>query len=338
MTVEENISLASLTTLRAGGNAHTLVRCRSEEEVREALAYATSKGMSFYVLGEGSNVLAAPQGFAGVVVRMETKELSFVDEGTSVLMTGDAGISWDTCVHEAARRELWGIENLAGIPGTLGAAPVQNIGAYGTELSQVLHQVEVLDTTRGTLESFSLKDCELGYRDSRFKHDRTLVILRVTVRLRKEGHARTDYSDLKAAVAAGADVSTPAHVGDAVRSIRARKFPDLAEYGTAGSFFKNPIVTDEVFGQLKDRYGSVPSFPHVSGIKIPLAFILDHILNLRGFRMHRAFLFGAQPLVLVLEPGGTSEDIEALAREVEQRVHDATGIRIEREVRSMPTR
>jgi UDP-N-acetylmuramate dehydrogenase len=122
-----------------------------------------------------------------------------------------------------------------------------------------------------------------------------------------------------------------------VRAIRKNKFPDLNEFGTAGSFFKNPVLTPAAYEVLVQTYGEVPQFPNPHGIKVPLAFILDRVLQMRGFRLGNAWLFGAQPLVLVLDKGGRSSEVESLAREVEQRVYDATGISIEREVRTMPT-
>ena len=335
MTLRENVPLSSLTTLRAGGATRAVAECERVDDVLEALAYARERGMPWYILGDGSNVLAHDEGYEGLIIRPRIAGISFADDGASVGMTTGAGVSWDACVREAAARGLWGIENLAGIPGTCGAAPVQNIGAYGAELSQVLDRVDVFDIREETVRTLSKDECALGYRDSRFKHDPSLIILFVTLRLSTQGSARADYSDLKAAKEAGEDLSTPQKIGDSVRAIRARKFPDLAVSGTAGSFFKNPILSKAQYAALSERYGDVPQFPNPSGIKIPLAFILDKVLHLRGFRMGHAHLFGAQPLVLVLDEGGTAAEIEALACEVETRVREATGITIEREVRSL---
>ena len=335
MTTHESVPLSSLTTLRAGGPARIVAFCESAADVRAALALSKERGLPYYVLGEGSNVLAPDEGFEGVVLRMQTDGLTVTDEGSVTHLHAGAGVSWDRAVREAAARGLWGIENLAGIPGTCGAAPVQNIGAYGAELSQVLVAVDVLDATSGDERRLAAAECALRYRDSLFKHDQTLIILGMTLALAREGSARADYSDLKKAKEAGADLSTPEKVGELVRAIRSKKFPDLAVSGTAGSFFKNPIITEAEYAALAERYGEAPRFPNPDGVKIPLAFILDKVLGLRGFRLGRAHLFGAQPLVLVLDEGGTSADIEALAREVEKRVFDATNIRIEREVRSL---
>lgn len=335
MVIEERVPLSSLTTLRVGGETRALARVESEADVRDALRYAKEHTLPFYVLGEGSNVLAPSVGFDGLIIRMETGGIAFAEKGGATILTAGAGVLWEDAVREAASAGLWGIENLAGIPGTCGATPVQNIGAYGADISQVLLHVDALDAVSGEVRRMSAEECAFGYRDSRFKHDPSLIILSVAFRLSRDGMVRADYGDMRAALEAGVDLSTPAAIGDAVRAIRAKKFPDLSTTGTAGSFFKNPVLTEEAYAALSERYGTVPRFPNPDGVKVPLAFILDKVLGLRGFRLGRAHLFGAQPLVLALDAGGTSEEAEALAREVEKRVYDATGITVEREVRTL---
>lgn len=329
--------MSTLTTLRVGGEASVVAFCTNVDEVREALAYARERKLPFYVLGEGSNVLAPDEGYGGLVIRMDIPGLSFEErnDGTVALHAG-AGVSWDTIVDEAAARGLWGIENLAGIPGFVGAAPVQNIGAYGAELKDTLESVDVIDARTGEEKKLTRDECELGYRDSRFKHDPNLLITGVTLLLQKDGAPRVEYGDLIRAREVGVDLSTPKAIGEAVRSIRGNKFPDRTKFGTAGSFFKNPVLTNEQFEMLRATYGDIPQFPNPKGIKIPLAFILDKVLGLRGYRKGAAWLFGAQPLVLVLDEGGIASDVDSLAREIEEKVRDATGISIEREVRTMP--
>jgi UDP-N-acetylmuramate dehydrogenase len=195
--------------------------------------------------------------------------------------------------------------------------------------------VDAFDAKEGKEISFDAAACAFGYRDSLFKHEPRFVITNVTLRLEKYGQPRIGYADLKAAQLNGADLSMPGAIGQTVRAIRAQKFPDLSAYGTAGSFFKNPIITAERFAALAAKYGAVPSFPQGDGVKVPLAYILDHILSLRGYRKGPTFLFGNQPLVLVAEPDAHASDVDTLARELEDRVHAATGITIEREVRNL---
>ncbi len=337
MTIQEYVPLASLTTLKVGGNARAVAQVSNEAELREALEFARANALSFYVLGEGSNVLAHDDGYDGLIIRMGMRGVTYDEaEQDTVRVHVAAGENWDALVREVAARGLWGFENLAGIPGTVGAAPVQNIGAYGADIAQTLESVEAYDAGTDTVHTFSKEDCQLGYRDSRFKHEPNLIIVRVHFVLTRVPSPRIEYGDLLAAKEQGTDLTTPEAIGNVVRAIRNKKFPDLSVSGTAGSFFKNPVLSPEAYAALEREYGAVPRFPHPHGIKVPLAFILDRILALRGFRLGNASLFGAQPLVLVLDAGGTAREIEALAQHVETLVKEKTNISIEREVRSLP--
>ncbi len=338
MSIRENVPLRDLTTLRAGGAARYVIECNDEASVREALAFAQEKHLPFAVLGQGSNVLASDSGYEGVVLRMQIQGIVSEEEGDLVTLVAGSGVSWDALVTEAAQLGLWGIENLAGIPGTVGAAPVQNIGAYGAEIKETVAWVEVLNSKTGNIERIQNADCGFGYRDSRFKHEPWLVILRVAFTLSKTASPRIGYSDLAACKERGEDLSSPAAIGEAVRKVRSKKFPDLSVSGTAGSFFKNPIVSSEKHAELAKRYGAVPSFPVEGGVKIPLAFILDRVLGLKGFAEGNVSLFGNQPLVLVAEENATAEEIDLFATAIANKVHEETGIKIEREVRHFPTK
>lgn len=336
MTLREHVALSSLTTLRTGGAARFVADCVSEDDVTAAFAFARERGLSSYVLGDGSNVLASDEGYEGVIIRPHLEGISFDGEGSVMEACVGAGVVWDAFVRAAAARGFWGIENLAGIPGTTGAAPVQNIGAYGTEVRDTISFVDAISRETGEPMRLSSEQCAFGYRDSRFKRTQDLLIVRVGFKLRTIGSPHLAYGDLARANEQGSDVSTPGAVGDAVRSIRAKKFPDLATCGTAGSFFKNPVVSASSYEALHARFPDLPSYPAQDGVKVPLAFILDKVLNLRGHRIGAARLFEAQPLVLVLDMGGTAHDVEMLAQDVATRVFEATGIVIEREVRSLP--
>ena len=337
MTVEENVLLKTITTLRVGGPARAVAHCTTVDDIREALAYARERHLPFYPLGEGSNVLAHDEGYAGVVLQIALPGLTFETQpDDTTLMSAGAGVSWDEAVEAAAERGLWGIENLAGIPGFMGAAPVQNIGAYGMELKDTFAYADVIDTATNEVHRLTREECAFGYRDSRFKHEPNLIITSVTLRLKSEGTPKIEYGDLQRARDEGVDLTTPRAIGIAVRAIRSHKFPDRTQFGTAGSFFKNPVISESAYAKLAERYGTVPRFPNPNGVKIPLAFVLDKVLGLRGHRKGPAWLFGAQPLVLVVDADGEAKDVEALATEIETRVKEATDITIEREVRSMP--
>lgn len=335
MELQESVPLRTLTTLKVGGPARYVFTITSVADLDRALAFTREHGLPFVVLGEGSNVLPAEEGYEGVLLRMQIPGITFHDVDDAVLVTAGAGVSWDALVRACAERSLWGIENLAGIPGTVGAAPVQNIGAYGMELESAFVSAEVYDAITHGVQTFTKEDSQFAYRDSRYKQEPHLIITEVTLRLTTTGTPRIGYADLTAAQERGEDMSTPAALGETVRKVRALKFPDLAEYGTAGSFFKNPILSPEQFAELTKRYGAVPSFPNPKGTKVPLAFILDRVLSLRGYRKGPTFLFGNQPLVLVADTGATAHDVDALAKEIETRVLEATDISIEREVRTL---
>jgi UDP-N-acetylmuramate dehydrogenase len=356
---KDNVSLASLTTFKIGGNARTVFDCSSVEEIQTALAYAREGGLPWYVLGSGSNVLASDAGYDGVIILPRIGGISFENrEGKEdnadvgeVLVTAGAGVSWDALVEETVVRGLWGLENLAGIPGTVGAAPVQNVGAYGADISGTLAYVDVLDTTATEPALTAIRmtnvQCEFGYRDSIFKKSIDIfqgkfIILRAAFLLTKQGTPQIAYPDLAALADSStqaAPLTTPQSIAQSVRAIRAQKFPDLSTTGTAGSFFKNSIVTVTEYSNLKNVYPDLPGYPETDPlyIKVSLAWILDKVLNLRGFSNGSATvrLFERQPLVLVAEPGATAADVDALANEVAHRVFTATSIRIEREVRSL---
>lgn len=259
--------------------------------------------------------------------------MEFVEQDGYIETVIGGGVSWDIFVQECAVRSLWGVENLAGIPGTVGAAPVQNVGAYGAETADTLLWVDCYDTETDTHIRIEAVDCAFGYRESRFKKEPNLIITRVAFKLTPIGTPNTAYADLARLTV---PLTTPGEIGEAVREVRSKKFPDLAGYGSAGSFFKNPVVSNEAYAELQTRYPELPGFPTDQGTKIPLAWILDHVLSLRGFRVDHAWLFENQPLVLVTEDGATAENVEALACAVTEQVFAATGIRIEREVRSLP--
>jgi UDP-N-acetylmuramate dehydrogenase len=338
MIVREHVSLRELTTLHVGGSARYTATIDTPDDVETALAFTRERGLPFVVLGQGSNVLASDDGYPGVVMLMRIPGSTFVGD----TVTAAAGGSWDALVSECAAHGLWGLENLAGIPGTVGAAPVQNIGAYGAEVRTVISSVTAYDVGTGTWHTFENAECGFSYRDSRFKHEPNLIITAVTFALSVTSGPHVEYADLIRVRDAGVDLSTPAAIGEAVRAVRAGKFPDLSEFGTAGSFFKNPIVTQEMYDALSEKfreeaapYGGIPQYPVPGQVKIPLAFILDKILGMRGYRQGPTFLFGNQPLVLVADPSARALDVDLLAREIETRVHAATGIIIEREVRML---
>lgn len=339
MTIHEHISLAPFTTFRIGGPARAFAEAHTEEDIQTAIAFAHERGLPLYALGAGSNVLVPDAGVEGVVLRVCVGGLSFEDAGDSELLIGGAGMPWEEVVDAAAERGVFGIENLAGIPGTLGGAAVQNIGAYGAELSTVFAYADVIDGTTGEVRRIASSEAAFAYRTSLFKEHRELVIVRVALRLAKQAPLNIAYADLARVQAAGASLASSADVAREVRAIRAGKFPSLAEEGTAGSFFKNPIIPAEQALALAQRFPGLPMFPQDGDkTKVSLAWLLDHALSLKGYAHGAVRLYEKQPLVMVAHDGATADDVDAFAKQVSERVFAETGVMVEREVETFGAR
>jgi UDP-N-acetylmuramate dehydrogenase len=347
--LRSDVPLAPYTTLGLGGRAHYFSLCSSEEQVREALAYARTHRLRCHVLGGGSNTVFADEGFDGLVIKISIPGVSFHAEGSSLLAQGGAGEGWDAFVVECIQRGAGGLECLSGIPGLLGATPIQNVGAYGQEVSETITSVRAID--RSSLEPviFEGRDCHFGYRSSRFKTDdaNRYVLTRVSFRLPREAspeirypelaHAlqrRTDFGSLKPGREALSALRT------AVLEIRRRKSMvlDPADPNTksAGSFFVNPVVSPRTFQEIQARWsamGGTTSVPHFSlgdQVKVPAAWLVEQSGFPRGYRRRGAGISGAHALALI-NCGGTTGDLLALAGAIEAAVLQTFGLRLQRE-------
>ncbi len=270
-------------------------------------------------------MLVGDAGFDGLVVKIE---FSGVELQETTLIAG-AGESWDGLVARAVSEGLWGVENLSGIPGTVGAAPVQNIGAYGSEVKDTVVWLEAFDIETGDMVRFANSECGFGYRTSVFKKSPgRYVILRVAFELKKDGTPNSSYKDLADTSRLNLD-----EIRAKVLAIRARKFPDLTKEGTAGSFFLNPVVSPEVAAALKGRYPDLPQFAAEGGVKLSLAWLLDTALGLKGASVGGARLFERQPLVVVASRDARAQDVVALAQKIKKEVKEKLHIEIEEEVR-----
>ncbi len=334
MLVLEQVPLADHTTLRLGGAARFFTTVTSLDELRAALAYAREHELPVHILGGGSNTLFSDEGWPGLVVHVRLLGRTYEEntKGDVRLVVG-AGEVWDEVVAETVAAGMWGLENLSGIPGSVGAAPVQNIGAYGTEIAEVIDWVEVLDRATDELHVLPVSACVFGYRDSLFKRaeGRDLIVLRVALRLTTFAQPRLTYRDLCEHFGDEAPASAAA-VRDAVLTIRARKFPDLATVGTAGSFFKNPIVTKSHAADIASWLPGVPTFAvDETHVKIPLAWILEQ-LSWKGVRRGHMGCWEAQPLVVVHYGGGTAAELLLFALAIVDDVRKRTMIELEPEV------
>ncbi len=336
MTISENVPLVPMTSFRIGGAARYFTTVTSEDEVQAALSFARERSLPVFVLGGGSNVLVADEGFPGLVIKVDVLGITRAEDGPRTRVIAGAGVPWDELVETTVRAGLCGFENLSGIPGSVGATPVQNVGAYGVEVGDRILHVDAIDTETGAARSFARDECAFGYRDSFFKSaaGKRYLIVRVHFALGAGGACDTSYRDLAQYFARpGAPAPTPAVVREAVLGIRAEKFPDLATCGTAGSFFKNPVVPEEHFAALAGRFPGLPGYSVSGGrVKVPLAWVLDRALNLKGVRAGDVGAHGAQPIVIVNYGSATARDVDIFARDIEARVRAACGIDIVREV------
>ncbi len=377
MLLEENKLLAPFTTFGIGGPARWFAEAASEDELVEAAAWARERGVALFVLGGGSNLLVSDGGFDGLVLRVGLRGVTagqVVDEDISLgrfpeeHTAGDkasvdsggmdvrakaltyqvlAGEDWDGFVERAVQDNCAGVECLAGIPGTVGGTPVQNVGAYGQEVASAIERVRALDLKEQAFVEFSAAECGFGYRHSRFNsNDRgRYIVTRVDYRLTPGGEPTLRYADLQRAILESAQEGKPPSLADVaavVRRVRQSKGMLLVEGDSdccsAGSFFKNPVVTEEQMRQIAECSGKEPPrFPagggpeNVGRVKVPAAWLIEQAGFRKGYTLGAAAISSRHTLALVNLGGATSEEILALATEINNAVETRFGIRLELE-------
>ena len=342
MLIRESVSLAPYTTIGLGGPARYFCDCASAEDVRDALEFVRRRSLPLHVLGGGSNVIFRDAGLPGLVAHIATRGMAFeASSGAGMVVNVAAGESWDALVAESVARGLSGIECLSGIPGTVGGAPIQNVGAYGQETADTLVDVECLDRQRLEHVTFDRVNCGFGYRLSRFKEvDRDrYVVLGVRLRLWRNTRPALRYAELAAAVTRRSGIEAleaPAAVAlvrDVVLELRRGKSMvlDPADPNTrsVGSFFMNPIISVEAFAELKRRWDP-PSFPAERGVKVPAAWLVEQAGYRKGYERNGVGVSTRHALALV-NRGGTTAELLAFAEEIEQAVLAKFGVRLERE-------
>ncbi|VVE22103.1 UDP-N-acetylenolpyruvoylglucosamine reductase [Pandoraea morbifera] len=333
LQLQRDVSLRDFNTFGLPASARYVVTIDSEAALLEALAMPELAGVPRLVLGGGSNVVLT-RDFDGVVFRMAIRGRErLADDVHARYVRGGAGEVWHDFVDWALAQGCAGLENLALIPGTLGAAPIQNIGAYGLELAERLAHVRALDTTTGAFVTLSREECAFGYRDSCFKHEPgRYIIVAVTLRLPQPWQPVTGYADVARTLAeAGIDRPSARQIFDAVVDIRRRKLPDPAELGNAGSFFKNPVVDAATFAALRERSPQAVGYAQPDGSwKVAAGWLIDQC-GWRGKSLGKAGVHERQALVLVNRGGASGADIVALARAVQASVQERFGIRLDPE-------
>ncbi len=336
LTILDGVPLAPLTTLGIGGPARHYARIGAPEQLALALAWARERELEVLVLGGGSNLLVGDDGFPGLVIHVVIDGIEYSDVDGSTDVTAGAGESWDALVAEVVERSLAGVECLSGIPGLVGATPIQNVGAYGQEVAETIVRVDAVDRTTSELVVFTNAECAFGYRDSRFKRtDRDrYVVTSVTFRLANDGAPAIRYPELRQRLEAGR-IEHPSlrSVRDAVLSIRRRKsmVVDSADPDSrsAGSFFTNPVVTAEVADRI--HVDGMPRYPVGDLVKLSAVWFIEHAGFSRGHVAGNVGLSTKHALAIVNRGGGTAREVVALADDIRRRVNERFGVRLDPE-------
>ncbi len=344
MKIQENISLAPFTTLRVGGPARYFVEARRETELKQALEFAAARGLRLFVLGGGSNLVIADEGWPGLVVKIALEGIEFSFDRDDVLFHAGAGENWDDFVALTVERSCAGIECLSGIPGTVGGTPVQNVGAYGQEVSRAITTVRVLEIASGKVSELRNEECGFAYRSSIFntRAAGNYIVLEVGYRLTQDGRPTVEYADLKNFFAASQKAPTLQRVRDAVREIRKSKAMLLVagdeDCRSAGSFFKNPLVNTaeakrvEALARRIAPGRALPQYGAQDGqVKLSAAWLVEQAGFHKGYSRGPVGISRKHSLAIVNRGGATARDIVALKDEVEQKVFDTWGVRLQPE-------
>ena len=331
LNLEADVSLQPFNTFGVATRARYLAHAHDDAEVGEALQAAKRLQLPLLVIGGGSNLLLTGD-VEALVLRMASRGLRIVSsQGDAVLVEAEAGEPWHPFVQWTLEQGLQGLENLSLIPGTVGAAPMQNVGAYGVEIKDVFAGLTALDRHTGELREFTLDECEFAYRDSRFKREAgRWLILRVRFALTRAGALRLDYGPLRQRLAEqGVSEPTASDVSRAICSIRSEKLPDPAVLGNAGSFFKNPLVSADLAAQLRVENADLVAYPQADGqVKLAAGWLIEKA-GWKGFRDGDAGVHCQQALVLVNYGGATGAQLLALARRIQADIQARFAVSLE---------
>lgn len=333
LQIQSGVSLKPFNTFGVDVRARLFAEARSDADVREALAYAAGHKTELLVIGGGSNLLLT-QDVDALVLRMASRGTRITHEDCGMaIVEAEAGEPWHPFVQDMLAQGLSGLENLSLIPGTVGAAPMQNIGAYGVELKDVFHSLTALNRQTGELQDFSLAECAFGYRDSIFKQQPgRWLILRVRFRLSFSATLHLDYGPVRQRLQEqGVTEPTPMHVSRAICSIRSEKLPDPATLGNAGSFFKNPLVSAELTARIRETHPGLVAYPQADGqVKLAAGWLIEQA-GWKGFRDGDAGVHALQSLVLVNYGSATGRDLLSLAQRIQADIDQRFGVALEME-------
>jgi UDP-N-acetylmuramate dehydrogenase len=318
--IEENINLKPFNTFGIAVNTRYFSKVRTSEELLELTQTHVFKNEKHLILGGGSNILFTSD-FDGLIIKTELKGIEVIDESDEVVtIKAQSGELWHDLVLHCVHQQWGGIENLSLIPGTVGASPIQNIGAYGVELKDVLKEVECIDLTTGEKLTFNNSECAFGYRDSIFKHQlkEKIFISSITLSLTKKNHLfNTSYGAIADTLKAMNlhEVSIQS-ISDAVIQIRKNKLPDPTHLGNAGSFFKNPVISFTHYQSLQKTFSTIPGYHSVNQeVKVPAGWLIEQC-GWKGKRINHVGVHAYQALVIVNYDNATGEEIFDLAQQI----------------------
>ncbi len=336
MRILQNESLQQRNTLRLQSNARAFVSVRSEEDLRNALDWATTNRAHVIPLGQGSNVVLAGD-LNALVIHQEMLGKEIIEEDDhAVVLRISAGENWHSLVQWSLSQGYFGLENLALIPGTVGAAPIQNIGAYGVELSSFVRSVQAFSVSQKKQITLSASECRFGYRDSVFKREMLdeCIITSLDLVLSKEPHVQCEYPSLKAYLSQQNILEpTSMDVFNAVVAIRSSRLPDPANCPNAGSFFKNPVLENEQFQRLIKLAPSIPHYPQADGrVKVAAAWLIEQC-GWKGTRVENVGVHREHALVLINYGSNDGKYLLALADEIKRSVFDFSGLELNIEPR-----
>lgn len=330
---QEQVSLKPYNTFGIDVKARYFTQAHNDDEVREALAEARRRGIAVFVIGGGSNLLLT-RDIDALVLHMASRGRRVLGvDGEQVVVEAEAGEPWHPFVQWSLEQGLCGLENLSLIPGTVGAAPMQNVGAYGVEIKDVFAGLTALDRETGELRDFDLQACAFGYRDSLFKRNPgRWLILRVRFALSQALQAHLDYGPVRQRLSEqGVQQPTAQAISDAICSIRREKLPDPAELGNAGSFFKNPVVSAERVARIRTEHPGVVAYPQADGqVKLAAGWLIEQA-GWKGYREGDAGVHRLQSLVLVNHGQASGAQLHELAQQIQADIFERFGVELEME-------
>ncbi|MBK5342756.1 UDP-N-acetylmuramate dehydrogenase [Pseudomonas sp. TH49] len=333
LQVQPQVSLKPFNSFGVDVRAQLFAEAHSDADVREALAYATAHDVPLLVIGGGSNLLLTAD-IPALVLRMASRGIRLIsDDGSRVVIEAEAGEPWHPFVQHTLALGFSGLENLSLIPGTVGAAPMQNIGAYGVEIKDVFAGLTALDRQTGELRDFSLEECNFAYRDSLFKQQPgRWLILRVRFKLDRVAHLHLEYGPVRQRLTEqGIEQPTPTDVSRAICSIRSEKLPDPAVLGNAGSFFKNPLVSAALVEQIKAQHPDLVAYAQADGqMKLAAGWLIERA-GWKGFREADAGVHKLQALVLVNYGSATGLQLLDLAQRIQKDIAERFNVELEME-------